>query len=125
MAEKSKRINQLIDSSVLTLNDLANVDMVMGKPITTASGYQIIPFSKVTMGCLSGGGEYGDVKVIREIDSMPFAGGSGSVVSMKPMGFIIDDGKSCQMVRVTDEALDSLVEKASDIVRNITTPAQN
>lgn len=120
MAEKSKKINRLMESSALGANEFADVDMIIGKPFVTASGYQIIPFSKMTVGCLSGGGEYGDVKVIKETDSMPFAGGSCSVVSMKPMGFIIDDGKTCRMLRVTDEPLDSLVEKAGDIVRNIT-----
>ena len=120
MAEKDKKINSLIDASVLTLGDLADVDTVVGKPIVTASGFQVIPFSKVTMGCLSGGGEYGDIKVVKEANSMPFAGGSGSVVSMIPMGFIIDDGKSCRMVRITDEPIDNLIEKASEIVRNIT-----
>ncbi|MFR1983977.1 MAG: GerW family sporulation protein [Christensenellaceae bacterium] len=120
MAEKNKKINNLIDSSVVTLNQLADVDTVVGKPIITASGFQVIPFSKVTMGCLSGGGEYGDVKVVKETDSMPFAGGSGSVVSMKPMGFIIDDGKTCRMIRITDQPMDNLIEKASEIVQNIT-----
>ena len=120
MAEKNKKINNLIDSSVVTLNQLADVDTVVGKPIITASGFQVIPFSKVTMGCLSGGGEYGDVKVVKETDSMPFAGGSGAVVSMKPMGFIIDDGKTCRMIRITDQPMDNLIEKASEIVQNIT-----
>ena len=120
MAEKNKKIDSLIDASVMTLNDLANVDTVIGKPIITASGFQIIPFSKVTMGSLSGGGEYGDVKVVKETDSMPFAGGSCSVVSMKPMGFIIDDGKNCRLIRVTDQPVDSLIEKAGEIVQNIT-----
>ncbi|HIR22302.1 MAG TPA: sporulation protein YtfJ [Candidatus Scatosoma pullicola] len=120
MAEKNKRIDRLIDASVVTLNDLADVDTVIGKPIVTASGFQIIPFSKVTMGSLSGGGEYGDVKVVKETDSMPFAGGSGSVVSMKPMGFIVDDGKTCRLVRVTDQPIDNLIEKASEIIQNVT-----
>jgi uncharacterized spore protein YtfJ len=92
----------------------------MGKPIVTASGFQVIPFSKITMGNLSGGGEYGDVKIVKEMDSMPFAGGSGAVVSMKPMGFLIDDGKTCHMMRVTDEPIDNLIEKVSEIVRSIT-----
>ena len=120
MAEKNKRIDRLIDASVVTLNDLADVDTVIGKPIVTASGFQIIPFSKVTMGSLSGGGEYGDVKVVKETDSMPFAGGSGWVVSMKPMGFIVDDGKTCRLVRVTDQPIDNLIEKASEIIQNVT-----
>ncbi len=119
MAEKQEKINELIQSSTKNLDGLADVDMTIGKPIYTASGFQVIPFSKVTMGNLSGGGEYGDVKIVKETDSFAFAGGSGAVVSMKPMGFLIDDGKSCHILRITDEPLDNLLEHASEIVRNV------
>ncbi len=120
MSEKNRKINHLVDTSVGNLGALADVNTVIGKPILTASGFQVIPFSKVTMGSLAGGGEYGDIKVVKETDSMPFAGGNGSVVSMKPMGFLIDDGKSCRIIRITDEPLDNLIERASEIVRNVT-----
>ena len=40
-------------------------------------------------------------------EEFPFAGGSGAVVSMKPMGFLIDDGKSCHILRISDDALDN------------------
>ena len=93
--------------------------MVVGAPIMTISGYQIIPFSKVTIGNLSGGGEYGDVKVIKETDNSQFAGGSGAVVSMKPMGFLVDDGHSCKILRITDEAMDTLIERAGEILRDV------
>jgi len=119
MAEKNQKINSLIDSSLGRLDELADVNTVIGKPITTASGFQIIPFSKVTLGNLSGGGEYGDVKIVKETDTFPFACGSGAVVSMKPMGFIIDDGKSCKVLRLTDEPLDNLIERAGEIVRDV------
>lgn len=119
MAEKNQKINSLIDSSLGRLDEIVDVNTVMGKPITTASGFQIIPFSKVTLGNLSGGGEYGDVKIVKETDAFPFAGGSGAVVSMKPMGFIIDDGKSCKILRLTDEPLDNLIERAGEIVRDV------
>ena len=119
MAEKNEKINNLIDFSMEKLDDLADVNTVIGKPIITASGFQIIPFSKVTFGNLSGGGEYGDVKIVKETDSFPFAGGSGAVVSMKPMGFLIDDGKSCKILRITDEPLDNLIERTSEIVRDV------
>ncbi|MBE5751399.1 MAG: sporulation protein YtfJ [Clostridia bacterium] len=118
MAEKEK-INNLIESSNTNLNVLADVDTVMGKPIVTASGFQVIPFSKITMGNLSGGGEYGDVKIVKELDSMPFAGGSGSVISMKPMGFLVDDGTTCRLMRITDEPIDNLIERASEIMRSV------
>ena len=118
MAEKEK-INNLIQSSNTNLNGLADVDTVIGKPIFTASGFQVIPFSKVTLGNLSGGGEYGDIKVVKELDAMPFAGGSGSVVSMKPMGFLVDDGTTCRLMRITDEPIDNLIERASEIMRSV------
>ena len=121
MAEKNEKVNSLISSSVSNLETLVDVNSVIGKPILTASGFQIIPFSKITLGNLSGGGEYGDVKVVKETDSFPFAGGSGAVVSMKPMGFIIDDGKTCRIMRITDEPLDNLIERAGEIMRAVMT----
>lgn len=120
MSEKNEKLNALISASTEKLDMLADTDIVIGKPILTASGFQVIPFSKVTLGNLSGGGEYGDVKVVKETDNFPFAGGYGSVVSMKPMGFILDDGKNCRILRVTDEPLDNLIEKISEIAVNLT-----
>lgn len=119
MGEKNQKINRLVDSSVAHLNQLADVNTVIGKPFVTASGRQIIPFSKITMGNLSGGGEYGDVKVVKETDSLPFAGGSGAVISMKPLGFLIDDGNGCHILRITDEPVDSLVERAGEIIKDV------
>ena len=120
MAGKTKKINNLINTTAETFQQFINVDSVMGKPIYTVSGFQIIPFLKVVTANLSGGGEYGQVKVIREIDGIPFAGGAGGVVSLKPMGFLIDDGTSCQLIRVSDEPLDNLIEHATEIIRNVT-----
>ena len=119
MAEKNQKINNLIDSSLEKLNSIADVNTIIGKPIITASGFQIIPFSKVTLANLSGGGEYGDVKIIKETNAFPFAGGSGAVISMKPMGFLVDDGKSCRIMRITDEPLDNLIERAGELVRDM------
>ena len=121
MAEKNEKINSLINSSLDKLDSLADVNTIMGKPITTISGIQVIPFSKVTLGNLSGGGEYGDIKVVKETEAFPFAGGSGAVVSMKPMGFIVDDGHTCRIMRVTDEPLDNLIERTGEIIRDVMT----
>ena len=49
MAEKNQKIHNLIDASLHNLDGLADVDTVIGKPIVTASGFQVIPFSKVTL----------------------------------------------------------------------------
>jgi hypothetical protein len=38
---------------------------------------------------------------------------------MKPMGFLIDDGKSCRLLRVSEEPLDNLIERAGEILRDV------
>ena len=119
MSDKNKKINNLIETSIERLDSLADVNTIIGKPIITASGAQIIPFSKVTIGNLSGGGEYGDIKVLKETESFQFAGGSGAVISMKPMGFLVDDGQSCHILRITEEPLDNLIERVGEIVRDV------
>ena len=119
MSEKNEKINALIYASLEKLDSLADVNTIIGKPILTASGFQLIPFSKVTLGNLSGGGEYGDVKVVKETDAFPFAGGSGAVVSMKPLGFIVDDGKTCRILKITEEPIDNLIERVGEIVHDV------
>lgn len=101
------------------LTSLVDVNTVIGKPVVTASGAQVIPLTKVTMGYLSGGGEYGEVKKIEDGECLPFAGGAGTVINVKPAGFLIDDGVECRLVRITDDPLDGLIEKASDLLNKL------
>ena len=113
------KISNLIASATVNLQEIIDTNAVFGKPIVSASGTQIIPFLRVTVGNLSGGGEYADDRS-KQVEKMPFAGGNGAVVSMKPMGFLIDDGKSCRIMRVSDEPLDNLIERASEIIKSVT-----
>ena len=108
-----------MELSTENMGIMADADTIIGKPFSTASGFQIIPFSKVTLGNVTGGGEYGDAKLVKQTDGMPFAGGSGAVISIKPLGFIVDDGSSCRILRITDAPLDNLIERAGEIVRDI------
>lgn len=113
--DEKKKIDSILEKTAEKLTGLVDVNTVIGKPVQTASGAQVIPFTKVTMGYLSGGGEYGDVKKIDDGECLPFAGGAGTVINVKPAGFLIDDGKECRIVRVTDDALDGLIEKAGEL----------
>ena len=117
MEKSAQKVNELVENSVRDLSKLVNVDTVIGTPILTASGVQIIPVTKVTMGFLSGGSDIGETKVIKEKESVPFAGGSGAVVSLKPAGFPLDDGKSCRYIHAGDDPLDNLIDKASDLLK--------
>ena len=117
MERSAQKVNELVENSVRDLSKLVNVDTVIGTPILTASGVQIIPVTKVTMGFLSGGSDIGETKVIKEKESVPFAGGSGAVVSLKPAGFLLDDGKNCRYIHAGDDPLDNLIDKASDLLK--------
>ena len=118
MSENNQKINHLIGASLEKLDALTDVNTVIGTPIVTASGCQIIPFSKVTLGNLTGGGEYGNAKLIKQTGGMPFAGGNSAVISMKPMGFILDDGTSCRILRIADAPLDNLIERLAEILQD-------
>lgn len=118
--EKNKRVSDLVHRSIENLTELVDVNSVVGKPIVTAAGFQLIPISKVTVGYLTGGGEFGETKVIKEDETAPFAGGSGAVVSLKPAGFILDDGKTCTFIHAGDEPLDNLIDKAAELLGKFT-----
>ena len=123
--DKKKKIDSIMEKTAEQLTSLVDVNTVIGKPLVSASGAQIIPFTKVTMGYLSGGGEYGDVKAIKEDECFPFAGGAGTVINVKPAGFLIDDGKECRVVRITEDPLDGIIEKASEFVGKIVKKVEN
>lgn len=115
MKERSEqKVHGLVDSSMQNLGELVDVDHVIGAPIVTASGFQVIPVSRVTVGYLAGGGDLGETKVVKEGERVPFAGGSGVVVSLKPAGFIVDEGKGCRYIRAGEDPLDNLIDKASE-----------
>lgn len=117
--DEKKKIDSIMEKTAEKLTSLVDVNTVIGKPVVTASGAQVIPFTKVTMGYLSGGGEYGEVKKIEDSECLPFAGGAGTVINVKPAGFLIDDGVECRLVRITDDPLDGLIEKASDFLNKL------
>ncbi len=118
MAEK-KKIDTIMEKTAERLTSLVDVNTVIGKPIISASGAEVIPLTKVTMGYLTGGGEYGDVKALKEDECYPFAGGAGTVVSMKPIGFLIDDG-NVRLLKISDDPVDGLIEKAGELVNRLT-----
>ncbi len=77
------------------------------------------------MGYLSGGGEYGEVKAIKDDECFPFAGGAGTVVNIKPAGFLVDDGVECRLLRITDDPFDTLIDKAGELLGKITKKIEN
>ena len=114
---KSKERN--FDTPTISVDKVADANTVVGKSIITVNGAEIIPLSSVTVVNLSGGGEYGDIKTIKETDGFKLAGGNGTVITVKPKGFLIDDGKGCRLLRMEENAIDTLIDKTGELVNKI------
>ena len=117
--EKSNnKIRELMASTMKDLNSLIDVNTVVGKPFKTDDGNTVIPVSKVTLGFMTGGGEYGEVKPFKKDKSIPFAGGSGAVVSLKPSGFLVDNGNQVSVLSVSDDLFSRVIESFDNFIKS-------
>lgn len=107
------------EAPAIPIDKVADANTVVGKSIITVNGAEIIPLSSVTIVNLSGGGEYGDLKTFKEADGFKLAGGNGTVVTVKPKGFLVDDGKGCRLLRLEEGILDNLIDKTGELVNKI------
>lgn len=107
------------DKPTLPIEKVADANIVIGQSIITVSGIQVIPLTSITVVNIGGGGEYGDVKTFKETDGFKLAGGNGSVVTVKPKGFLVDDGTGCRLLKMEDEPVNALIEKTGELVRDI------
>ncbi len=116
---ENNKINKTIETSLKNVSNLVDVNMVIGKPIKTDDGAIFIPISKVTVGVLSGGGEYGKVNIFKKGSDLPYSAGNGTIVSVKPCGFLYKDDKNYKILTVADNAYEKLIDKASDFISEL------
>lgn len=114
--EKSRENN--FDQPPKSLEKVADANTVIGDSIVTVSGAQVIPLSSVTVVNLSGGGEYGDIKTFKITEGFKIAGANGTVITVKPKGFLVDDGKGCRLLKMED-GIDTLIDKTGELVQTI------
>lgn len=108
-------IESIMDSTFGKIRAFTDADTIVGNPIVMPDGTSIIPISKVSVGIVSGGGEYGE----RNID-YPFAGASGAGMSLAPICFLISDGKSVRMLNVGSKStVDRIMETVPEIVGSV------
>lgn len=123
MSLKQIKTRENIDKPKIEVEKIADANTVIGKSIITVSGAEVIPLSQVTIVNMNGGGEYGDIKTLREIDGFKFAGGNGTVITVKPKGFLVDEGKGCRLLRMEEGAIDTLIDKTGEIVHKFSKDA--
>ena len=118
--EFNNRIEEVMTSAMKNLRSLVDVDIVVGKTITSGT-LSIIPLTKVTFGFVSGGGEYySELKEIKKGTEYPFSGGSGGGLSLQPIGFLVIDGKSVELIKIDSKsAIEKLIEAVPEVAKFI------
>jgi sporulation protein YtfJ len=114
----NNRIRDLMSTAMKELNSIIDVNTVIGEPVKVDETTSVIPITKVTMGFMTGGGEYGKVKTIKSDNSAPFAGGSGAVLSLKPSGFLIERKSGVQLLSVADDAFSRIIESVDNFIKS-------
>ena len=98
------KIQEIMNSAMENLRPLIDANIVIGKTIE-AEGLKVIPLSKVTMGFVSGGGEYySELKDMRRETEYPFSGGSGGGVSLQPIGFLVIKSGEVEVVKIDSKS---------------------
>ena len=118
---KNNRIEEVMTGAMRNLKSLVDVDLVVGKPIVANEKLTIIPLTKVTMGFVSGGGEYySELREIKKDNEYPFAGGAGSGTSVQPIGFLVIEDRTVEIIKVdTKSAIEKLIEAVPEVSKFI------
>ncbi len=80
------QIQSIMSTTMENLKEMIDVNVVVGDAVETGAGATIIPISRVSFGFVAGGGEY---SCPPPTPKLPFAGGTGTGVSVNPMGFLV------------------------------------
>ena len=74
-----------LQKTMTALRDLVDADTIVGRTIAAPDGSWVVPVSKLTVGVVTGSGQYGQIKV-----PAPYqAGGGGAGGSVIPVGFLV------------------------------------
>ena len=118
-------IEGLMLTAMNSIENMIDVNTIIGEPIETSNNIVIIPISKVCFGFAAGGseikGETIDEYTKKDKDEkvqyrLPFGGGSGATVSINPIAFlIVEEGK----VRLLPVNHSSCIDKILDYVPDL------
>ncbi len=130
-------IEKLMSTVMTSLKDMIDVNTIIGSPIPVEN-ITIIPVSKVTFGFAAGGSEFNsetlDEYAKNDDDEeilykLPFGGGSGAGVNIKPIAFlVINPNSNPQLIRLDNDtvgdrvinSIPELVTKLGDILNDMT-----
>jgi len=115
---KDKKLESLVDVSLEKIRSLIDVNCVIGSAISMPDGTSIIPISKVSVGFVSGGGEYNDLNAKRNSADFPMAGGTGGGFTVSPIGFFVADKNKFKLIRADKStAYMGLIKSGTEVLK--------
>lgn len=110
-------------TTMTSLENMIDVNRIIGDIVTTPDGTVIIPVSKVCFGFAAGGSEFNTNKLNKfsESSKLPFGGGSGAGVNISPMAFLIVKDSNIRLLTINNStSVDKLIELIPDALNKIT-----
>ena len=119
-------IEGLMITAMNSIQDMIDVNTIIGEPIETSNNIVIIPISKVSFGFAAGGSEFKgetiDEYTKRDKEEaiqyrLPFGGGSGAGVSINPIAFLVIQPNNVKLMPVNhSSSLDKLLDYMPDLM---------
>lgn len=116
MENKQHPIQGVMDTAMQNIKQMADVNTIIGDPITTPDGTMIIPVSKVGVGFASGGSDF---TTKATTDSPCFGGGSGAGITISPIAFLVVSSKGDVSLLPINQAAGTAVDKIVDSVPGV------
>ncbi len=83
---QNNKLGDITKTALESIRSMLDANTIIGEPIKTASGTEIIPISKISVGYASGGVDYAN-KDIRASNN--FGGGGGTGITVSPVAFLV------------------------------------
>ena len=114
-------IEGLMQTTMQSLQEMVDVNTILGDPVETPDGNVILPVSTVSFGFAAGGTEYQASEDRNRQEgsnsSYPFGGGSGAGMSLHPVAFLVVGQGQIRLMPVDRTAIyDRLIDLAPKLV---------
>lgn len=122
-------IESLMMTTMSSIQNMVDVNTIIGEPIESQNGITIIPISKVCFGFAAGGSEFNS-ETLKEYNKkdkdeeieykLPFGGGAGAGVSIHPVAFIVVQDNNVKLMSVDhDSCIDKLLDYVPDLMQKM------
>lgn len=122
-------IEGLMTTAMNSIQDMVDVNTIIGEPIETSNNIVIIPISKVSFGFAAGGSEFkgetiDEYKKVEKEEAiqyrLPFGGGAGAGVSINPVAFLVITNDNVRLMPVNhSSSIDKLMDYIPDLMERV------